>query len=69
MCSQKKMLLVFLFAYIFYFCAAGSISHFLTAAYKCFDFFFHPKKFVSFRFLSFALTFSLFSTTGGRTLT
>ena len=31
--------------------------------------FFHPKKSVSFGFLSFALTFSLLSTTGGRTLT
>ena len=68
MCSQKKMLLVFLFAYIFYFCAAGSISHFLTAAYKCFEFF-SCKEIRLFCFLSFALTFSLFSTTGGRTLT
>ena len=41
MCAhKKKMLLVFLFAYIFYFCPAASISHFLTAAYKCFEFFF-----------------------------
>ena len=32
----KKMLLVFLLAFIFYFCAAASISHFLTAAYECF---------------------------------
>ena len=31
--------------------------------------FFHPKKFISFGFLSFALTFYLLSTTGGRTLT
>ena len=39
MCSQKKMLLVFLLAYIIYFCAATSVPHFLTAAYKCFEFF------------------------------
>ena len=35
MCSPKKMLLVFLF----FFCAAASISHFLTAACKGFEFF------------------------------
>ena len=39
MCSQKKMLLVFLFAYIIYFCAAASVPHFLIATYKCFEFF------------------------------
>ena len=39
MCApKKKMLLVFLFAYIFYFCAAASVPHFLIATYKCFEF-------------------------------
>ena len=28
--TKKKMLLVFLFAYIIYFCAVASISHFFT---------------------------------------